>query len=56
MPRAVFLKIYQSKGNSDTTAAAVIPKKLRKTIKLKNGDELQAKVDEQNGLLIYRRK
>ncbi|HEX9320361.1 MAG TPA: AbrB/MazE/SpoVT family DNA-binding domain-containing protein [Nitrososphaeraceae archaeon] len=52
MPRTVFVKIYQSKGNSDTMAV-VIPKKLRKTLKLKKGDTLEAKVDDKNGLLIY---
>jgi AbrB family looped-hinge helix DNA binding protein len=52
MPRTVFVKIYQSKGNSDTMAV-VIPKELRKTLRLKKGDMLNAKVDEKNGLLIY---
>jgi bifunctional DNA-binding transcriptional regulator/antitoxin component of YhaV-PrlF toxin-antitoxin module len=55
MPRTVFVKIYQSKGNSDTMAV-VIPKELRKTLKLKKGDTLQAKVDYKNGLLIYSKK
>lgn len=54
MPRTVFVKIYQSKGNSDTMAV-VIPKELRKSLKLKKGDKLQAKVDDKNGLLIYTR-
>jgi AbrB family looped-hinge helix DNA binding protein len=52
MPRTVFVKIYQSKGNSDTIAV-VIPKELRKSLKLKKGDTLEAKVDDKNGLLIY---
>lgn len=55
MPRTVFLKIYQSKGNSDAMAV-VIPKELRKTLKLRRGDKLQAKVDDKNGLLIYNKK
>jgi AbrB family looped-hinge helix DNA binding protein len=54
MPKTVFVKIYQSKGNSDTMAV-VIPKELRKTLKLKKGDTLQARVDDKNGLLIYKR-
>lgn len=52
MPRTLFVKIYQSKGNSDTMAV-VIPKELRKTLRLKKGDKLEAKVDDENGLLIY---
>jgi AbrB family looped-hinge helix DNA binding protein len=55
MPRTVFVKIYQSKGNSDTMAV-VIPKELRKTLKLKKGDTLEAKVDDKNGLPIYTKK
>jgi len=55
MERTIFVKIYQSKGNSDA-AAVVVPKKLRKTLKLKKGDILQAKVDDKNGFLIYRKK
>jgi antitoxin component of MazEF toxin-antitoxin module len=52
MPRRVFVKIYQSNGNSDTMAV-VIPKELRKSLKLMKGDTLKAKVDYKNGLLIY---
>jgi bifunctional DNA-binding transcriptional regulator/antitoxin component of YhaV-PrlF toxin-antitoxin module len=52
MPRTAFLKIYQSKGNSDTMAV-VVPRELRKTLKLRRGDKLQVKVDDKNGLLIY---
>lgn len=52
MPKTDIVKVYQSKGNSDTLAV-VIPKELRKTLKLKKGDTLQAKVDDKNGLLIY---
>jgi len=55
MSLSVFVKIYRLKGNSDTMDV-VIPKKLRKTLKLKNGDTLEAKVDEKNGLLIYTKK
>jgi bifunctional DNA-binding transcriptional regulator/antitoxin component of YhaV-PrlF toxin-antitoxin module len=55
MPRTIFVKIYQSKGNSDTMAV-VIPKELRKTLKLKEGVTLKAKVDDKNGLLIYSKK
>jgi AbrB family looped-hinge helix DNA binding protein len=54
MPRTVFVKIYQSKGNSDKMPI-VIPKKLRKRLKLKEGDTLEAKADDKNGLLIYRK-
>ena len=55
MPRTVLVKIYQSKGNSDTMAV-VIPNELTKTLKLKKGDRLKAKVDDENGLLIYTKK
>ncbi|HEX9318527.1 MAG TPA: AbrB/MazE/SpoVT family DNA-binding domain-containing protein [Nitrososphaeraceae archaeon] len=55
MSRTIFVKIYQSKENSDTTGV-IIPKKLRKTLKLKKGDTLEAKVDDKNGFLIYRKK
>jgi antitoxin component of MazEF toxin-antitoxin module len=50
--RTVFVKIYQSKGNSDTMAV-VIPKELRKTLKLKRGDKLEARVDAKYRFLIY---
>jgi antidote-toxin recognition MazE-like antitoxin/antibiotic biosynthesis monooxygenase len=36
--------------------AAVIPKELRKSLKLKKGDTLQAQADDNNGLLIYRER
>ena len=36
--------------------AVVIPKQLRKTLKLKKGDTLEAEVDDKNGLLIYSKK
>jgi len=35
--------------------AVVIPKELKKTLKLKKGDTLEAKVDDKNGLLNYKR-
>jgi hypothetical protein len=54
MPRTVFVKIYQSKGDSDTMAV-VIAKELRKTLKLKKGDTLKAKADDKNGFPIYTR-
>ena len=55
MPRTVFVKVYQSKGNSETMAV-VIPKQLRKTLKLKKAERLQAKLDNKNVLLIYTKK
>lgn len=53
MARTVFVKIYQSKGNSDTKAV-VLPKELRKTLELKKGDTLEARVDDKNRVLIYK--
>ena len=53
MPRTIFVKIYQSKGNSDTVAMGIISKELRKSLKLKKGDTLEVRVDDKNGLLIY---
>ena len=53
----VFVKIYRSKGNSDTgDVEFVVPKKLIKKLKLKKGISLEAKVDDKNGLLICRKK
>jgi antitoxin component of MazEF toxin-antitoxin module len=52
MPKTDIVKIYQSKGNSDTLAV-VIPKQLRESLKLSKGDRLEAKIDGKNGLLIY---
>ncbi len=54
MPKTVFVKIYQSKRNSDTMAV-VIPKELRKSLKLKKGDTLEAKIDDKDRPLIYKR-
>ncbi|MGA7976270.1 MAG: AbrB/MazE/SpoVT family DNA-binding domain-containing protein [Nitrososphaeraceae archaeon] len=36
--------------------AAVIPKALRESLKLKKGDKLEAKVEDKNGLLIYSKR
>lgn len=52
MPKTGIVKIYQSKGNSDTLAG-VIPKQVWESLKLRKGDRLEAKVDGKNGLLIY---
>jgi AbrB family looped-hinge helix DNA binding protein len=53
MPKTDIVKVYQSKGNSDTLAV-VIPKEVRNSLKLKKGDKLKATLDSKNGFLIYK--
>jgi bifunctional DNA-binding transcriptional regulator/antitoxin component of YhaV-PrlF toxin-antitoxin module len=53
MPKTDIVKVYQSKGNSDTLAV-VIPKEMRNSLKLKKGDRLKASLDPKKGFLIYK--
>ena len=48
------VKVYQSKGASDTLAI-VIPKKIRSSLNLYRGDKFQVTVDN-SGNIVYKKK
>lgn len=50
MPKTDIVKIYRSKGNSDTLAV-VIPKSVISSLKVE--DMLKASVDSKSGNIIY---
>lgn len=54
MPKTDVVKIYQSKGNSDTLAV-VIPKIIRSNLNLQRGDRLRATFDSKTGNIVYER-
>jgi antitoxin component of MazEF toxin-antitoxin module len=53
MPKTDIVKVYQSKGNSDTLAV-VIPKNIWSELQLKRGDKLKATSDI-NGQIIFQK-
>lgn len=54
LPKTDIVKIYQSKGNSDTLAV-VIPKHVRSNLNLQRGDKLKATFDTKTGNIVYQR-
>ena len=53
MPKTDKVRVYQSKGNSDTLSV-VIPKNIRSSLNLQRGDIFQASLDSR-GNIVYTR-
>lgn len=51
MPKTDIVKIYRSKGNSDTLAVVIV----RISLKLERGDMLKASVDSKSEIILYQR-